>query len=213
MHLYQIIEQARNAGSVAAEEAGVTYGGLPYSVHLDAVVRVLRTHDYHAMDVICLGYLHDAVEDALVPAETFSALSAWVARVPGFAEDQFLMALQALSHRETRSRSEYLTACYKNPLASLVKTADRVANVESCCTATDFTPKLARIGLKYTKEWEQLHALVELNVTGVASHGLISRGLADRLVKAQAVLGAMVATFYAAEARTQATKYPQDCPF
>jgi hypothetical protein len=216
MHDYQTIAEARAHGVQVAANNSVTYGGQPYSVHLDAVVLVLFSHGLDDLDLVCLGYLHDAVEDAKSPKDEAECLDQWASTMPDLDSDIFTDTLSALTHQRGVTRSIYLNNCFRSPRAAVVKVADRIANVESCL-ARPLTSDLARIGLKYVKEWPQLRELATLHQVSDDHNGLIPPCMASRLTHCHAQLGAAVADFYAAEALKHFAELerrtPDDCPF
>lgn len=116
------------------------YGGsLPYSVHLDSVVRFVREYGHHVCarpsDVLPIffgAYFHDSIEDARLTYNDVKKIAL------GFMlPDQALMAAEivyALTNEKGRTRAERADARYyagicSTPYAPMCKLADRLANV------------------------------------------------------------------------------------
>ncbi len=105
------------------------YGELPYSVHLDAVARILKPYGTTA---IVIGYLHDVLEDTPV-SETMIAdqFGARIARCVQLVSDP-----PGKTRRERKKKANAQLAAVdeegEEALALVVKTADRLANLEAC---------------------------------------------------------------------------------
>jgi (p)ppGpp synthase/HD superfamily hydrolase len=105
------------------------YGVRPYSEHLDEVAVILRAFGESA---VAIGYLHDVLEDTMVPATVL--------------EDQFgalvTRCVRLLTDEPGDSRADRKAATYRKlraippgsaeELALVVKAADRLANVRAC---------------------------------------------------------------------------------
>lgn len=114
-----------------------TYGDLPYVVHLDAVVSVLKGWGFFNEDLLSGAYLHDVLEDTSVTyaglCQAFSIRVAdivWVCTGEGEVRDQRMAAIYAKVAR--------------NGSAAVVKLADRVANLEACTIGSEHARRYAR---------------------------------------------------------------------
>lgn len=101
------------------------YGDLPYEVHLDHVVGVLRRFGVTDHDLLCAGFLHDVIEDT----------EATKAMVAIFTNDRVAELVDAISDGEGRNRKERKERPYNLiPAvkgAVILKLADRIANLEN----------------------------------------------------------------------------------
>ncbi len=100
------------------------YGDKPYIYHLAAVVRILREFGYEEETILAAGWLHDVVEDTKVTRDDVDAefgqeVADLVWAVTGVGEN-----------RKARNRSIH-EKIMAYPKAAIIKTADRIANVES----------------------------------------------------------------------------------
>ena len=103
------------------------YGDQPYAHHLDAVVALLEPYGEVAQ---VIGYLHDVVEDTAVTLEQIKSLfGSLVAGAVGILSDQ-----PGADRKERKRKTYALMARVTGELeiALLVKTADRLANVQAC---------------------------------------------------------------------------------
>jgi len=118
-----MIEQAKQMAFWAHE--GQLYGEHPYNVHLDDVVGVLKRFNQNREVLIIAAYLHDTIEDTELPLESL--------RVFG---DDVVDIVYAVTNEIAETRHERLIKTYpkirKNKDATIVKLADRIANVEAC---------------------------------------------------------------------------------
>lgn len=91
--------------------------GEPYYLHLVRVVAKLKTPEERTA-----GWLHDAVEDGLIPLNT---IYAEFGEVIGDA-------VNALTHRKASAESymSYVTRCCENPIAMMVKYRDLRDNMD-----------------------------------------------------------------------------------
>lgn len=113
----------------AAAHGSQTYGAsLPYVVHLDATVAVLKRFGYDDPILLAAGYLHDVIEDAGATVTL------------GQLEDEFgrsvALLVAAVTDPSGESRSERKRKLYRRladagPEATVLKLADRLANVEA----------------------------------------------------------------------------------
>lgn len=119
------VGQARN---FAIEHHGEQrYGDQPYAYHLDAVAALLEPYSDVAQ---VIGYLHDVVEDTAVTLEQVAELfGQLVAGAVGILTDQ------SGDDRKQRKQKTYALMAEVTgelEIALLVKTADRLANVQAC---------------------------------------------------------------------------------
>jgi len=110
--------------AVMAHE-GQQYGGLPYEVHLDAVVGVLLRFGVYGWDTLAAGYLHDVLEDTELTLKEL---------VPTVGESVAVL-VDACTDGEGENRKARKERPYrlipKHPDARKVKLADRIANIEA----------------------------------------------------------------------------------
>jgi len=119
----------------ARAHEGQTYGSEPYTVHLEAVVEIVREVDPSPL-AETVAWLHDVVEDTETTTldiyEVFGPSVATAVMVltdpPGHPNRR---ARKAALH-ETLSRLEYPNGGPAERTALLVKAADRLANVRAC---------------------------------------------------------------------------------
>ena len=125
------------------------YGGAPYAdAHLREVVGILKSFGFTGEWEIA-GWLHDAVEDTSLTTDIVrhhfgDHVADLVWAVSGFGENR--KARIADMHRKVR---EY-------PLAAILKTADRIHNMESARALPD-----QGLFKMYMREWPAFMALVE----------------------------------------------------
>ena len=119
------VTQARN---FAIQHHGEQrYGDQPYAYHLDAVVALLEPYGDVAQ---VIGYLHDVVEDTAVTEDQIEDLfGPLVAGAVGILTDQ-----PGDDRKQRKQKTYALMAEVSGELeiALLVKTADRLANVQAC---------------------------------------------------------------------------------
>lgn len=107
-------------------------GGLPYTAHLQAVEDVLHDFGFATGFWVACAWLHDAIEDTETSIETIGLMyglpiAGTVWRVTGIG-----------STRKERNADIYRKILGQRR-ACILKTADRIANVErSCGTGSDF---------------------------------------------------------------------------
>lgn len=103
------------------------YGDKPYVYHLEAVVKLLEPYGEQAQIV---GYLHDVVEDTDIKLETISEnFGAFVADCVSILTDE------PGANRKERKKLTYAKMAKVSgelELALVVKTADRLANIQAC---------------------------------------------------------------------------------
>ncbi|WP_291993866.1 HD domain-containing protein [Candidatus Accumulibacter sp. ACC003] len=121
-----MLDEARKFAFAAHD--GQRYGDRPYSVHLEAVVRLLAPYGSEAQ---IIGYLHDIIEDTDVTASDIDERFG-----PLVAECVSLLTDSPGENRAERKAKTYarLATVAAGPaeLALLVKAADRLANVRTC---------------------------------------------------------------------------------
>ena len=119
--------------------AGQTYGPTePYTVHLEAVVAIVRGVD-DSPEALATAWLHDVLEDTEVTgveiATLFGAMvSIAVLLVTDPAEGNRRQRKERLHNRLGRLHPEVSRPAH---LALLVKAADRLANVRACVASDD----------------------------------------------------------------------------
>lgn len=117
---------ARAREFAVAAHGDQRYGDQPYAVHLDAVAGLLAPFGELAQIV---GYLHDVVEDTAVPldavrerfGERVAACVALVTDEPGANRRE----------RKARTNAKLAAVPAEDPLALVVKAADRLANLRA----------------------------------------------------------------------------------
>lgn len=123
-----------NARDYAAKaHEGQTYGSEPYTVHLEAVVAIVRVAEGSEL-AETVAWLHDAVEDTEATCiEIFHLFGPRVATAVKLLTDP-----EGYPNRRTRKAELHRILATLDPsgpaerLALLVKAADRVANVRAC---------------------------------------------------------------------------------
>lgn len=133
------------------------YGDEPYVVHLDEVVAVLRSFGYNDLRnpyhliILKAAYLHDVIEDSKLADRR--ELYGMVFRVAGAeAADAVRRVTDAELPNPNATRKEIKAATYPHiwahPAATIVKLADRIANVRRA--RQDFS---ARPWQRYSEEY------------------------------------------------------------
>lgn len=103
------------------------YGDRPYVFHLEAVAKLLAPHGETAQ---VIGYLHDVIEDTAVTKEQIQQHFGELV-----AECVSLLTDLPGANRQERKAKTYAKLAQVNgsaQLALIVKTADRLANVQAC---------------------------------------------------------------------------------
>lgn len=120
---------------VARVHVSQTYNGGPYTKHLEQVVDIVHpiTQEY---DIILAAYLHDVLEDGRAAGVTADGLL----NLPGVTT-RAVALVQAVT-RGPGSRRKTIPAALQATRvagsdATLIKLADRIANVESCWANLD----------------------------------------------------------------------------
>ncbi len=110
-----------------------TYGSEPYTVHLEAVVAIVRVVD-SSPEAEAVAWLHDVLEDTpATEGELAGMFGEPVAAAVAFVTDP-----EGYPSRRTRKAALHASLATLDPgkepdrLALLVKTADRLANVRAC---------------------------------------------------------------------------------
>lgn len=102
------------------------YGDAPYEVHLAAVVAVLERHGLTDPELLAAGWLHDSIEDTELSR----------AAVAAAAGQRVAAMVDAVSDGPGESRQQRKQRPYRlipqTPGATLIKLADRIANVAAC---------------------------------------------------------------------------------
>ena len=122
----------------AKAHEGQKYAGEPYTVHLDAVVAILREFKVNDPDVIAAGFLHDVIEDTAATKEDL---------VEHFGQ-RVADLVDAVTDGEGKNRAERKERPYRLiptvPGALTVKLADRAANIISCLESNPGLLKMYR---------------------------------------------------------------------
>lgn len=105
--------------------AGQTYNDeVPYTFHLESVVRVLERFGLTSPEMLCAGWLHDTIED------TTRSYKDIVERFgPVVGELVFAVTSELGRNRKERNEKTYPKIA-GNREAVVLKLADRIANVE-----------------------------------------------------------------------------------
>lgn len=116
-------DRARMFAEIA--HAGITYNDeVPYTVHLDHVVSVLRRFGFTDSIMICAGYTHDSLEDTKTSYKRLKEK---------FGEEVAELVF-AVTNELGRNRTEKNAKTYPKiqgfDRATALKLADRIANVE-----------------------------------------------------------------------------------
>jgi len=127
MNLAVWLKEALRYASVAHEKAGDRYGPDPYKVHLLAVLSVAFEFEVTEFAVLVACPLHDVIEDTAVTlADVKMRYGSRVAALVDAVSDPI----------GYKNRKERKAAAYPRikavPSATVLKLADRIANVRSC---------------------------------------------------------------------------------
>ena len=120
------IDQLSEARLLAIKfHAGKRYGDLPYEVHLDHVVGVLRRFGVVDLDLLAAGFLHDAQEDT----------EATRTMIEFFTNERVAQLVDAVSDGTGENRKARKERPFglipQVPDAIILKLADRIANLEN----------------------------------------------------------------------------------
>lgn len=154
-----------------AEQAhkGQQYGGEPYIMHCAHVVSLMESYGVRNTALLAAGWLHDSLEDTdLGEHKIAAACGSDVARI--------VYACTGVGHNRKTRNACIEARIQEHPLASIVKVADRLANVRSCLQTND-----SRMGM-YLREWPQFLAtvgwcLLEVNAGGVEMLVALAQGM------------------------------------
>lgn len=139
-----LIRFASKFASAAHMDAGHTYDGRPYDVHLAEVCEVLMRFGEYSKVMHASAYLHDVVEDVGVKLSTIEDLFGEdVAKLVGAVTDEpgpNRKARKALTYPKIRA----------TPGAVQLKLADRIANIENGIARKD-----KRFFLMYKREHQE----------------------------------------------------------
>lgn len=154
------------------EHATQTWGGQPYYVHLEAVEEVLIRFGYanasseKGITFSIVAWLHDILEDG---ALSFNDLKKEFGEP--VAEAVYALTEEKGRNRKERKPPHHYEAIRNNPLACIVKLADRIANCEQAQRSESrmlavyreeyplFREKLCVPGMA-DDLWEHLHGLL-----------------------------------------------------
>jgi len=112
---------ARQAAAVAHQ--GQTYEIFPYTMHLDLVVDVIKRHGLSGPFIVA-GYLHDAMEDG---ALTYSKIKRYFGEK---VAEMVLAVTDEIGRNRKEKKTRTLAKIAGNEDATILKLADRIANVE-----------------------------------------------------------------------------------
>lgn len=105
--------------------AGHTYGdNIPYSVHLENVVNVLKRFGFNSPEMECSGWLHDTLEDTKTSYNDLKKKFG-----VEIAENVFIVTDEKGRNRQERSEKTY-PLINTRLKSKILKLADRIANVE-----------------------------------------------------------------------------------
>ncbi len=149
------------------------YSDAPYIVHLDAVVRLLQSHDITDERVIAAAYLHDTVEDTdTTIQELMSMFGDEVAELVYWLTDAEIGSRRARmamsSWRLGRAPRE----------AKLIKLADIIDNTKNIL---EKDPAFAPVFLKEKRA--VLVRMVEVEGEAIANHPLYQKAAAQVVVQ------------------------------
>lgn len=121
-------ERARKVAILAHD--GQLYGSVDYMFHVEQVVELAKQFpesvDLGLDNVAQVAYLHDVLEDSHVSVEFLYAC--------GFPA-KIVMAVVALTKQPDYNYREYMDNIICDPLASVVKRADTLANLQASTMA------------------------------------------------------------------------------
>ena len=161
-----LVEKAKQ---FATEAHGTQkYGRQPYSYHLEAVANVLGEFGYHDESLQSAAWLHDVLEDTSVTYEDLIR-AGFPVIVATYVQ---CVTAEGGESRKERNRLAY-KKIRKSLEATVLKLADRIANVRECVSNKD--PKLRVYRGEYSefrtalmtgdqdarKMWRELDELLE----------------------------------------------------
>lgn len=152
----------------AGAHAGQLYGIEPYTKHLDMVVQVLIDFELTESATLCIGYLHDVIEDTRVTKgdlerEFGTEIAANVDLVSDRRDLPNRKARKADLYRRMKKVKEATTDRPWKALA--VKAADRYANVKTCIATRNrgllamYKKEHAEFRVAVQRDWDGLEEL------------------------------------------------------
>ena len=130
---------AAKAYAAAMHEGQLRAGGEPYITHPVAVAEYLKNKGY-GIDYLITALFHDLLEDT-------AATEAEIEKLGG---KEVLSAVKLLTKRKGQSAEEYVRGIKGNPVAVVVKGADRLHNLKSAfCRDEAFRRRYVEESKKY----------------------------------------------------------------
>lgn len=117
------ITKAKNFAQVA-HGAQVYNDEVPYTVHLENVIRVLERFGVTDSEMLCAGWLHDVIEDT---TKSYNDIKSRFGEE--VAELVYAVTSELGRNRKERNAKTY-PKIKAHPRATILKLADRIANVE-----------------------------------------------------------------------------------
>lgn len=126
--------------------------GTPYITHPIAVAELVRSWGYE-QDYIITAYFHDLLEDTNTTPEE-------IERIGG---KKVLEAVQLLTKEDGYDPKEYITRIKQNPIAKVVKSADRIHNLTMAIYANeDFRRRYIKDSMKWYVDFRpEIRGLIE----------------------------------------------------
>lgn len=115
---------SREFAANAHAEQGDLYGGEPYVIHLDEVVRILAFFGFVSQIYIDAGFCHDTIEDTVVTYEELQ-------KRYGTMVANIVYACSGFGPNRRARMADILEKVCDFMEAAIVKAADRIANVEN----------------------------------------------------------------------------------
>jgi guanosine-3',5'-bis(diphosphate) 3'-pyrophosphohydrolase len=143
-------ERARMFAAIA--HGSQTYNDeVPYTVHLEMVVKVLSRFGFEDPIMICAAWLHDVVEDT---NRSYNDIKKRFGEV--VAELVYAVTSELGRNRDERNAKTY-PKLKGNEMATAIKLADRIANTEyGSATNSDMRKR-------YVKEWPGFKAAIRVS--------------------------------------------------
>ena len=154
------------------------YGDKPYAVHLNAVAELLKEYGETAQ---IIAYLHDVIEDTEITyTDVKNEFGEFIADCVAIVTDE---PGTTRKERKKKTYAKMKTITGDLELALIVKTADRLANIQSCID--DGLSDLLEMYIKehpafqaavYREDlcvdiWQKIQGLVGKNMTTKSSEG------------------------------------------
>ena len=114
-------------------------GGLPYITHPVAVAELIREWGYDE-DTQIAALFHDLLEDTDATEQEIAELSSY----------EVLRVVKLLTKQNGYMMAEYISAIKNNPMAKVIKTADRLHNLRCAVEADE---AFRRKYIKESREW------------------------------------------------------------